>query len=117
MRAEWWPAVFCDRFSDRQNEMHPPIGKGKWYKGTISRAHSNGTYDVRYADGDSEKHVMRDMVRADTSRRKAGGASRRSRADGIVSSSTKADELDRGSKVEANYKGSSVHNALSPDAH
>lgn len=38
-------------------------GAGKWYGGTISNVRSNGTYDIRYDDGDSEVAVPQDRIR------------------------------------------------------
>jgi hypothetical protein len=38
--------------------------RGKsWYPGTISRCRPNGTFDIKYDDGDSEKGVCADMIR------------------------------------------------------
>jgi hypothetical protein len=41
----------------------------KWFKGRISRANRDGTYDVTYEDGDKEEAVkhacLRPAVRAD----------------------------------------------------
>ena len=32
-------------------------GGKKWYKGKIARVNSDGSFDVTYDDGDSERHV------------------------------------------------------------
>ena len=32
-------------------------GMGTWYPGVIMRVHADGTYSVRYDDGDAEKSV------------------------------------------------------------
>ena len=64
-------------------------GKGKWYKGKISAAHSNGTFDVLYDDGDKERGVRSENLRA------IGGSS----SNGAGST------FFRGDKVEANFGG------------
>ncbi|GLD98134.1 hypothetical protein PINS_up006831 [Pythium insidiosum] len=38
-------------------------GKDKYFKGTISRAHADGTYDIEYDDGDKETHVVARNIR------------------------------------------------------
>ena len=39
-------------------------GKGsKWFSGKISRANSDGTYDIRYDDGDSESAALSSNIR------------------------------------------------------
>ena len=38
-------------------------GKGKWYKGKITKMLPNGSYDIQYNDGDSEKSVKPEFVR------------------------------------------------------
>ena len=38
-------------------------GKDEWYEGKIIKAHSNGTFDVLYDDGDEEKGVERRLIR------------------------------------------------------
>lgn len=38
-------------------------GQGKFYSGTIAAAHSDGTYDVAYNDGDRERNVSAAMIR------------------------------------------------------
>ncbi|KAF1315961.1 hypothetical protein FI667_g15743, partial [Globisporangium splendens] len=39
------------------------MGKDKCFKGTISRAHSDGTYDIEYDDGDKENKVPSKSIR------------------------------------------------------
>ena len=58
-------------------------GKKNWYSGTVSRSNDNGSYDVTYDDGDSEKGVKVENIRAG-----AGDS-----------------ELEVGTRVEARYKG------------
>merc|ERR1719224_269902 len=38
-------------------------GGSKWYPGTITRCRLNGSYDIRYDDGDREQGVKADYVR------------------------------------------------------
>ena len=70
-------------------------GKGtKWFSGKISRVNRDGTYDIRYDDGDSESGALKVNVRrhpdaAAASRPMGGGAS----------------QLREGSRVEARYRG------------
>ena len=40
------------------------VGKGKWFKGKISRVNSDGSYNIKYADGDSERFVLAKNVRS-----------------------------------------------------
>ena len=41
-------------------------GRGtKWYPGVISRVNSDGTYDIRYADGDSEVDALEKNIQID----------------------------------------------------
>merc|ERR1719230_1618006 len=37
-------------------------GKSRYYPGTISRAHLNGTYDIDYDDGEKEMGVERSLI-------------------------------------------------------
>merc|ERR1712167_538181 len=38
-------------------------GKDKWFKGKITRKRSDGTYDILYEDGDSERRVKAELIR------------------------------------------------------
>lgn len=58
-------------------------GKGKWYPGKVSSANSNGTFDIGYDDGDSERGVTASRIR-----RAGGGGS-----------------FQEGDKVEGNFGG------------
>merc|ERR1719329_2107513 len=66
-------------------------GKGKWYKGKVTAAHSNGTYDILYEDGDRERGVKAENLRS------VGGVSGGGSASG--------QSFSRGDKVEANFGG------------
>lgn len=39
-------------------------GRAKWFKGKVQRVNRDGTYDIEYEDGDNERDVAADMVRA-----------------------------------------------------
>jgi hypothetical protein len=58
-------------------------GEGRWYAGEVVAAHPDGTFDVRYKDGDSEKAVGPDFIRpkpaAKANKRKSGGAASKSK--------------------------------------
>ena len=67
-------------------------GKGtKWFSGKISRVNRDGTYDIRYDDGDSESGALKTNVRRhpDAAARPSGGGA----------------SLREGMKVEARYRG------------
>merc|ERR1712146_88520 len=38
-------------------------GRKKWYKATVMRENRDGTYDLKYDDGDRERSVKRDLIR------------------------------------------------------
>jgi hypothetical protein len=38
-------------------------GRGRWYSSTISRVNANGTFDIKYDDGDREQGVERKLIR------------------------------------------------------
>ena len=68
-------------------------GRGRYLKGRIQRVHRDGTCDINYNDGEKERGVPKDMIR---SLDKPGGRGR-GRAHG--------GSLQRGDKVEAQYRG------------
>ena len=69
-------------------------GKGtKWYKGTIARDNRDGTYEIRYDDGDTDRGAIARNIRSLES---AGGAA-----------VTGGGALREGAKVEARYRGKS----------
>ena len=39
-------------------------GKARYYRGRVSSVDEDGKYNIVYADGDTEKHVGREYVRA-----------------------------------------------------
>ena len=62
-------------------------GKNKWYGGEVVKVHSNGTYDIRYEDGDAEQGVRADLVRI------------------VAATSSFSARFEVGSKIEARYRG------------
>ncbi len=65
-------------------------GKGtKWFSGKISRVNRDGTYDIRYDDGDSESGALSTNIRK--------------HPDAVGGS--KPSSLREGMKVEARYRG------------
>jgi len=71
------PARYIRRLEDKKDaaasvmlEIGSPVrarfkGGQKWYDGAVKSANKDGTYDVRYADGDSERFVPARLVRFD----------------------------------------------------
>ena len=86
-----------DRDSPRRGKLEEGMkveadykGKGKYYKGKISRDNRDGTFDIKYDDGDEEFGKRESQIRSlEGSSRSGSGGSR----------------LEEGMKVEANYKG------------
>jgi len=79
-------------------------GGSKFYKGKISRVNVNGSYDISYDDGDSERGVKARDVR------RLGGGNKSARMGRGTSPRDEEDEdtpLGRGDRVEARYKGGS----------
>ncbi|KAE9044794.1 hypothetical protein PR001_g5224 [Phytophthora rubi] len=71
-------------------------GGKKLFPGKIKRVHSDGTYDIRYEDGDEEKRVKAENIEAterDEERQPAKGAS-----------SSRSKALTVGKKVKARHK-------------
>ena len=67
-------------------------GRGKWYKGKISRDRGDDTFDVDYDDGEKETRLTKDLIRLLDSDRPS-------------SPSRSVARLEEGAKVEANYRG------------
>ncbi|CAN0343330.1 unnamed protein product, partial [Pylaiella littoralis] len=91
----------ADEATDGRTKVHRVGGeiearykKGrKWYPGKIQAVNRDGTYDIRYADGDSERDVEPELVR-DTS-------------TVSLDSAATGDELLKGDRVEARFGGRS----------
>ena len=78
--------------SDLKVGLHVEVnyqGKGRWYSGVVARDCDNGTYDVNYDDGETEKGVSLSLFRL------------------LVNETTTAvgTSLAEGMRVEANYRG------------
>ncbi|CAB1107264.1 unnamed protein product [Ectocarpus sp. CCAP 1310/34] len=71
-------------------------GGRKWYPGVVRRVNRDGTMDITYKDGDSERDVDPSLVRS------KGGVS----VDSLASSSADTG-FSRGDKVEARFGGRS----------
>jgi hypothetical protein len=52
-------------------------GRGKWYKGKVTRDRGDNTFDIRYDDGESEMRVTEDMIRCWTRTMVTAGDPRR----------------------------------------
>lgn len=76
-------------------------GKSKWYKGKIARVNSNGTFDISYDDGDSERGVRRHLIRP------LGGGLKHKPARDRDDTGDEGSDLQRGDKCEARYGGKS----------
>ncbi|KAG5176716.1 hypothetical protein JKP88DRAFT_170998, partial [Tribonema minus] len=79
-------------------------GKGRWFKGTVKAVHRDGTYDIRYADGDSEQNVPPKNVRS-LAGSKSPTASPRKAAAAAESDAEDNRKFEVGDEVEANFKG------------
>ena len=64
-------------------------GRGRFYKGVISRVNLDGTFNIDYNDGEKERGLADDMIR-----KEKGGT-------GVKPSA----KLNRGDRVEARYRG------------
>ena len=102
-------------------------GKNKWYKATVVKVRKDKkgrkptTYDLEYDDGDTEKEVVREMIRKlksgdskkdkkkkDKKKKKSGSgsdSSSSSSSDDDSDSDDGTSELEEGTKVEARYGG------------
>ncbi|DAZ98959.1 TPA: hypothetical protein N0F65_000491 [Lagenidium giganteum] len=79
-------------------------GGKKLYKGKITRARLDGTFDIQYEDGDVEQRVGADMIVLpdDGSDDEADGGGKQTAAS---PKKTKKKHLDVGDPVQAHYKG------------
>ncbi|CAN0506066.1 unnamed protein product, partial [Discosporangium mesarthrocarpum] len=80
-------------------------GKGRFYKGQISRVNLDGTFNIDYDDGEKERGVPEDMVRST-----AGGGRDTNRTRKLSESNDEKNRaggtrLREGDKVEARYRG------------
>ena len=92
-----------DRRSDRLREGDKVEadyrGRGKFYKGKISRDRGDDTYDIAYDDGERETRVSKRLIR-----KQRGSSRSRSRSR---SRSPSRGRMRVGTRVEARYRGRS----------
>ncbi|CAM9440127.1 unnamed protein product, partial [Hapterophycus canaliculatus] len=50
-------------------------GRGRFYKGRISRVNPDGSFNIDYDDGEKERGIAQGLIRVLTERRSGGGAS------------------------------------------
>jgi chloramphenicol 3-O-phosphotransferase len=74
-------------------------GRSKWFKGTILKAHRDGTFDVKYEDGDKETNVDAELIRSLEAPKKDEGSPDKGKGKGA--------SLEVGDKVEARFRGRS----------
>ncbi|CAN0536953.1 unnamed protein product, partial [Ectocarpus sp. 12 AP-2014] len=70
-------------------------GRGRFYPGRISRVNLDGTFNIDYSDGEKERGVTDDLIRASDR-----GSSHRDEGR-----SGGSGRLERGDRVEARYRG------------
>ena len=98
-------------------------GKGKFFKGKISRANADGTYDVAYDDGDRERRVSKRNIRAlgKKKKKKAGSAKKKKSSRYSTDEDTASDSagdagLGRGDRVEVRCRSGAEHTTLAGTA-
>ena len=98
-------------------------GKGKFFKGKISRANADGTYDVAYDDGDRERRVSKRNIRAlgKKKKKKAGSAKKKKSSRYSTDEDTASDSagdagLGRGDRVEVCCRSGAEHTTLAGTA-
>ena len=77
-----------DRFEEGTKVEARYKGRSRYFPGKITRVHRDGSYDIDYDDGESERMVEPSMIKPLPSKRSEG-------------------HLEEGMKVEARYKGRS----------
>ncbi len=88
-------SALSDEFEDGDKIECLYKGKGtKWFSGKITRVNRDGTYDIRYDDGDSESGALKMNVRRHPDAPVKGGGG----TAALVA-------LREGMKVEARYRG------------
>merc|ERR1711871_582976 len=73
-------------------------GRDKWYAGKITNARSDGTFDILYEDGDTERRVKKRLIR-----KKKGGSKKKNRRESGSDNDSDDDKLREGDKVEARF--------------
>jgi len=78
-------------------------GRGKWYRGKISRDRGDGLFDIDYDDGEKEMRVNEDLIRSPRPRDDAAADERR--ADRSRSRDTPRSDFRVGDAVECRIGG------------
>lgn len=78
----------------------------KWFPGVIRSVNLDGTYDIRYKDGDSERDVDPRFVR-DTGARSSNSLATTTSTAGEIASRSRRKDFSVGDKVEARFGGRS----------
>ncbi len=76
-------------------------GKGHWYKGKVTRLNVDGTYDLLYEDGDTEKRVTIPYIRSVSGE----SLSPRNNQELLVFDSAITADFMEGDRVQFNYNG------------
>ena len=80
----------------------------KFYPGEITRRHTDGTYDIKFDDGERKSGVKKHQIRLSKKSSSKNSPRRRrkmDRSDDDNISDDGEDDFDRGDKVEAKVKG------------
>lgn len=80
-------------------------GGSKWYGGVVRRAHSDGTFDIRYADGDEERGVDGNLVRLSDGSHNGPGGSPSHNEPSNARGGRGGSSYRVGEKVEARFGG------------
>merc|ERR1711998_398245 len=84
------------------------------YPGEITRAHSNGTYDIKFDDGERKSSVKKSQIRSLNKGKKSSSSTRRNKrkndsdesdADDRRTSRKSSKKHRRGDRVEAKVRG------------
>ena len=78
----------------------------KWYAGKITNARSDGTFDIEYDDGETERRVKKHLIRQKRRGRTKKKKKKKKRRDsGSDDDDDDDDKLREGDKVEARFGG------------
>merc|ERR1711981_1459452 len=90
-------------------------GWTKHYPGEITRAHSNGTYDLKFDDGERKSSVKKSQIRSLNKGKKSSSSTRRNKRKNDSDDDDGDDDDDddggfsRGDRVEAKVSGWTKH--------
>ena len=76
-------------------------GRSKYYPGAVAAVHDDGTYDIDYDDGEQEKHVVPELIRA----QKEPASPGKNKSD--VPAAATAPSFAIGARVDTRYRGKS----------